>query len=126
MSEKHKTISTIEERIATQQKKLVQLKAQKSRLEAIEKARNLKAARAADTRRKILLGAYLYEQMQRDESLNLDIQKRLDTWLKRPEDRGLFGLNRQTELQQTDQEIERKTIENRFSPSDGATHSAVN
>ncbi|HEY8101778.1 MAG TPA: mobilization protein [Burkholderiaceae bacterium] len=87
-----RTINSIELKIAAQQEKLAQLKTQKLRLEAMQKTRDTKAVRAADTRRKILLGAYLADEMQRDAQLDADIRKQLDKWLTRPDDRGLFGL----------------------------------
>jgi hypothetical protein len=94
-----KSIVTIEEKIAAQQNKLSQLKAQKLRLENANKARENKERRAADTRRKILLGAYFLEQIQRDESLNIDVRKQLDKWLTRPDERGLFGFPQESDEQ---------------------------
>ena len=92
MNTTNKTLSSIEERIEAQQKKLAQLKAQKVRLETIEKVRNTKVARAEDTRRKILLGACIAEQMKADAEINSSVLAKLDIWLVRPADRGLFGL----------------------------------
>lgn len=103
MKTSNKTILTIEERIAAQQTKLAQLKAQKLRLENASKAKENKEKRAADTRRKILLGAYLLEQIQRDESLNSDIHKRLNKWLTRPDERLLFGFSPEVNTQDINQ-----------------------
>ncbi|MDO9420423.1 MAG: mobilization protein [Herminiimonas sp.] len=93
----NKTLSSIEERIDAQQKKLAQLKAQKTRLETVQKVREAKVARTEDTRRKILLGAFFLEQMRRDASMDADIRNGLDKWLTRPEDRVLFSLSMQME-----------------------------
>ena len=78
MNTTNKTLSSIEERIEAQQKKLAQLKAQKVRLETIEKVRNTKVARAEDTRRKILLGACIAEQMKADAEINSSVLAKLD------------------------------------------------
>lgn len=96
MNTTNKTLSSIEERIEAQQKKLAQLKAQKIRLETVEKVRNAKVARAEDTRRKILLGACIAEQMKQDPEINSSVLAKLNTWLVRPDDRSLFGLAEQT------------------------------
>lgn len=86
------TIDTLEAKIALQNKKLTQLKEQKARLEIVKKVRDAKVERAADTRRKILLGAYLLEEIQRDSVLEESIKTKLATWLKRDDDRQLFSL----------------------------------
>ena len=87
-----KSISTIEDKIAAHQLKLSQLKAKKMKLDAAQKLKDSKAARASDTRRKILLGAYLLDQIQHDETLNNSVRRHLDKWLIRTDERRLFNL----------------------------------
>jgi len=60
--------------------------------EARQRARQSKAERAADTRRRILLGAWLLQRMKQDEALRSRLLADLDAWLTRNEDRALFGL----------------------------------
>ena len=57
------------------------------------KAREKKKARAQDTRRKILLGALLLEEMDRDEKLAKWVRRKLPRYLKRDVDRELFGIS---------------------------------
>lgn len=87
-----KPFDKLEARIELQQKKLTQLKEQKARLETVKKVRDAKVERAADTRRKILLGAYLLEEIQRDSAFEGRIKMQLAGWLKREDDRKLFSL----------------------------------
>ena len=68
--------------------KIEQLGARMRHLEAKDRTREKKM----DTRRKILVGAYYIEQMEKDESLNERILAKLDGFLTRPLDRRLFGL----------------------------------
>lgn len=73
--------------------KLGQLKAQKQQADALQRARASAANRKADTRRKILLGAFLLDQLGLDGALHLKVQGlRLDEWLIKPDDRALFDL----------------------------------
>ena len=73
---------------------LEKLKAQRAKLEARIQAAESRAKaseRKQDTRRKILLGAYYLEQIQRDGQMD-EIKKHLDGFLVRDSDRQLFGL----------------------------------
>lgn len=85
--------------MATQQEKLQaqldaakqrldQLKARQAKLRARERAAEAKQRRAEDTRRKILIGAYVMSQKTQDE-----IGSMLDTYLTEERDRKLFGLD---------------------------------
>jgi hypothetical protein len=70
------------------------LKRQKQILAArIQKAESLQKQRdrKADTRRKILLGAYFLEKLRKDGTLE-SIKTELDNFLTRNNDRALFGL----------------------------------
>lgn len=64
-----------------------QARAKAQRLEAAEREKMEKARRADDTRRKVLLGAYTMQFMP--EVAN---SAEFATWLTRPTDRALFGL----------------------------------
>ena len=55
-------------------------------------AKNNSKKRKQDTRRKILLGAYLLRLMESDKSLKNRIMMGLDDYLKKKIDRDLFGL----------------------------------
>lgn len=70
-------------KIESLEKKLEQIKAQLT----TEKARAKTQERKDDTRRKILLGAYLLEKEAMAE-----LTKKMDGFLKKPADRKLFGL----------------------------------
>ena len=69
-----------------------QVTAQIRAAEARQRARQNKAKRAADTRRRILLGAWLLERMKKDETLRARLVAELNAWLTQPNDRALFGL----------------------------------
>ena len=56
--------------------------------EALEKQR----ARKQDTRRKIIVGAYLLERMEKDPELRAKVLSALGRTLTRQIDRGLFDL----------------------------------
>lgn len=64
-----------------------QARAKAQRLEAVEREKMEKARRADDTRRKVLLGAYVMHA-QPDLAHSSDFA----SWLTRPTDRALFGL----------------------------------
>jgi hypothetical protein len=74
--------------------KLNQLKAQKLQADALERARAAAANRKAETRRKILVGAFVLDQLGSDGVSQLKIQgRRLEEWLTKSDDRMLFGLH---------------------------------
>jgi len=68
------------------------VKAEIQAAEARQRARQSKAKRVADTRRRILLGAWLLERMKKDETVRARLVAELDAWLTQPNDRALFGL----------------------------------
>lgn len=76
------------------QQRLARLQAEQRAAEARARASASKATRAQETRRKILLGAFLLDQLGGvSDVAGLSAQgKRFDSWLTRPEDRTLFGL----------------------------------
>ena len=87
-----KAFTKLEATIEAQQKKLVQLKAKKQKMEALHKARESGLARRQDTRRKVLAGAMLMELMDKDPQLKAQMLGKLSTFLVRPDDRALFEL----------------------------------
>ena len=56
-------MATIDEKIKALETKLKQEKAKKQKMAAIQRAAETKALRANDTRKKILLGAFMLERM---------------------------------------------------------------
>jgi hypothetical protein len=75
--------------------KLETLKAKKEQIDARIKnmeAKEKSKAKKLDTRRKILIGAFYLDLMEKDDALKKKIIARLDEFLTRPNDRKLFGL----------------------------------
>jgi len=87
-----KSIESIATRIDMQQKKLAQLKAQRARMESTQKSRESKMQRAADTRRKILIGAVFLNAVAANKIDNKFVRDMLDAALERDDDRALFSL----------------------------------
>jgi len=82
----------IEDRIKAAEEKLKQLKTQQQKLEARKRAAESKKLRTEDTRRKILLGSMFLEQMNKNNESKAKLMGTLDSYLKRVDDRALFGL----------------------------------
>ena len=57
-----------------------------------EQSRQNKKARNEDTRRKILAGAWLLDEMESRKDFKEFVYKKLDSFLTRPNDRALFDL----------------------------------
>ncbi len=85
------SIDVLNEKIAKQQEKLNQLKAQKQAIEAREKKKATEQQRKDDTRRKILLGSYLLKKME-NEANKEKILAELSEYLTEDRDKKLFGL----------------------------------
>ena len=84
------SVETLEQKIAKQEERLRQLKAQKQAIAAREKKKNSDRQRKDDTRRKILLGAWGLNKLKNDESLKgqlTDFEKFLSTESKTEENR---------------------------------------
>lgn len=86
-------MAAIEERIKAQEEKLKQLKALKQKQEAQKRAAEAKKSRADDTRKKILIGAMMLEQMEKNEATKTSLMGKLESFLTRPDDRALFDLS---------------------------------
>jgi len=84
--------SKIDERIATLEEKLQQLKVRQARAEARKRALLSRRARKDDTRRKILAGAIVLGKVAAGELDGKRFRQWLDQALSRPDDRALFEL----------------------------------
>lgn len=75
--------------------RLTKLEQQRQKLQAAIRREKLKlegTERKKDTRRKILVGATMLTEAEKDPSLKERIQYRLNATLQRDDDRALFGL----------------------------------
>ena len=86
-------MATIEEQIERAKRRVKQLEARKKQIEARKLHLLIKGRRSSETRRKILAGALVLDMMERDEAARQRFLERLDKYLKRSDDRALFGLN---------------------------------
>jgi hypothetical protein len=86
-------MAALDDRIKAQEEKLKQLKALKQKQEAMKRAADAKKVRADETRRKILIGAMLLDQMEKNEAMKKNIIGQLDSFLTRPDDRALFNID---------------------------------
>ena len=84
-------VESLEQRIAKQEERLKQLKAQKQAVEAREKKKISEQQRKDDTRRKILLGSYLLKKMENEQDKE-KILAELNEYLTEDRDRKLFNL----------------------------------
>ena len=90
-------MATIEEQIEQAKRRVKQLEARKKQIEARKLHLLVKGKRSNDTRRKILAGALVLDMMEKDEAAKQRFLDRLDKFLKRPDDRKLFGLTSLTD-----------------------------
>ena len=84
------SVETLEQKIAKQEERLRQLKAQKQAIAAREKKKNSDRQRKDDTRRKILLGSWVLHKLKNEESFKgqlTDFEKFLSTESKTEENR---------------------------------------
>ena len=82
----------LDERIQKHEEKLKQLKAQQQALQAREKKKLAEQQRSDDTRRKILLGAYMLKKMGESDFEKQKILAELNEYLTEPRDRRLFEI----------------------------------
>jgi len=87
--EKEKTMQT-NPRLKKLKQRREQIEARIKNLEARDRSREKKR----DTRRKILIGAFFMEQMEKDEPMKKKILAGLNGFLVRANDRELFGLDK--------------------------------
>jgi uncharacterized protein (DUF342 family) len=86
------TAQRLDERIQKHEEKLKQLKAQQQALQAREKKKLAEQQRSDDTRRKILLGAYMLKKMGESDFEKQKILAELNEYLVEPRDRRLFEI----------------------------------
>lgn len=79
-----KTRSSLEKLKAQQAKLAARIQAAEARVKVSE--------RKQDTRRKILIGAYYLDEARKNDDGLAGLKEKLDGYLKRDSDRGLFGL----------------------------------
>lgn len=79
---------TDEEKLAELQARIMALKARAATIEGRKKAQE----RKVDTRRKVLAGAMILHHRETDEKARTWVDKKLDEFLERDQDRALFGL----------------------------------
>jgi hypothetical protein len=80
------------ERIGVLEERLKQLKARQQQIDARRRALESRQARKAELRRKILAGAIVLAQVERDAPANAQFRRWLDESLVREDDRALFNL----------------------------------
>ena len=85
------SVETLEQKIAKQEERLKQLKAQKQAVLTREKKKQSEQQRKEDTRRKILLGSFMLKKME-DEANKEKILADLNEYLTEDRDRKLFNL----------------------------------
>lgn len=88
-------MTKLDERVATLEDKLMQLKARQQRAAARTAALASSRARKEDTRRKILAGALLLAKVESGDFDSRTFKRWLDKALTRPDDRKLFDLDGQ-------------------------------
>lgn len=85
-------IEKAQQRVRDLEEKLKQAKALKQKVEARAKAAENKQKRAADTRKKILVGAAILAKIERGEWPKNKMLEMMDQQLTRADDRLLFDL----------------------------------
>lgn len=83
-------LAKLDAEIALQKEVRANLLKKDQREDRIKKFADLKAARATDTRRKILLGALSMQMMNVDPVLRVSVNRQLDAFLEKDYDRKLF------------------------------------
>lgn len=86
-------IERAREKAKAAQERIRQLKAKKEQAEARELHKLIKGKKAADTRRKILVGSMILADAATDPAVDGRLRARLDLYLSRPYDRALFDLD---------------------------------
>ena len=82
----------LEASIEAQAKKLAELKAKKAKIDAQGRYKEKAEERKKETRRLVLLGAFLKNRMDANDETKTKTMAGLDSFLKRPEERELFNL----------------------------------
>ncbi len=107
-------IEKAQQRVKDLEEKLKQAKALKQKVEARAKAAENKQKRAADTRRKILVGAAILAKVERGEWPKDKMLEMMSQQLTRDDDRSLFDLDlpkeKSTQEPKTKAEIETSVV----------------
>jgi division protein CdvB (Snf7/Vps24/ESCRT-III family) len=74
------------------QKEIDQIKAQTVAIQNRQKSKLATEARKLQTRRKILLGAYLIKWMEQDNNIKIKVLEGLEVELTKPHDRKVFDM----------------------------------
>ena len=91
-------MANLDDRIASIEARLKQLKVQQLRAAARQRTLESKRTRKADTRRKILVGAVILAKLDQGEFDQAQLNRWLEESLTRADDRALFGLLNHDEL----------------------------
>ena len=92
-------MAKIEETISALELKLKRAKALKQKNDTRKRTEDQKKARTAETRKKILAGAFMLERMARNPETKTRFLTQLDTYLTRADDRALFGLDTPAQIE---------------------------
>lgn len=82
----------LEQRIAALEEQLKQQKAKAQKIAAAIKAKESGKARKLENRKKMLIGAMVFAQMNKNEATKENIMAKLDGFLTKESDRAVFGL----------------------------------
>jgi large subunit ribosomal protein L7/L12 len=85
-------MTQLDDKIKALEEKLKQERAKKQKIEARKRAIESKAHRVADTRKKILVGALMFDRMDKNEETKTKVLGQLAQYLTRDDDRALFDL----------------------------------
>ena len=99
-------------KIETLKEKKEQIEARIKNMEAKEKSK----AKKLDTRRKILIGAMVIEQMEKSEDTKNKVLASLNGFLTRTLDRNLFGLDESQSSRQREPEKKRIEVKDNVTP----------
>ena len=82
----------LEQRIAALEEQLKQQKEKAQKIAAAIKGKENGKARKLENRKKMLIGAMIFSQMSKNESLKENILGKLDGFLTKDSERAVFGL----------------------------------
>lgn len=91
--------TALRNKIQSIEERLKQLRMQERQLQQKLKTVESKKSRREETRRKIITGAIMLNEMDSDPSLKAVFLQKLDSMLKKPSDRKLFNLLPKEEAQ---------------------------
>jgi division protein CdvB (Snf7/Vps24/ESCRT-III family) len=101
-----KKLARLTNEAKAKQKEIDQIKAQTTAIQNRQKSKLATEARKLQTRRKILLGAYLMGRMERELELKNRVLVDLEGFLKKPHERKAFDLSELTGMVQEGEQNE--------------------